>query len=436
MKKSLLLLAACALSLNAATAEEITENFSDLSGIPTSLSAETSAPVSSANETEYTFTSCFFNTKNSVFNFTNDGAAFTAKLPDSYNCSSIQLIGASNTTTGKACQIKLSADGTEIEAVTVDTDTKNFTFAIPEEYQGAGTTYSFERVGGSNRFSSIVYTVEKVEKETWAVPEFNIPEESYVLVGQEISVTNVPEGAELALSYKARANGDVVKVEGNSFAIPADAPVPCRVFVTAEFSGQGKVSSKAELIVNLTNTKRPSVASFEYIGYENYPIGSQAYPSGAAVIYYKIGIINIGGNSNTVTATVNLYDSAGTEIIRTMTTDNLNVAVSNAMAVADGIRPLEPTVLDKNFVIEGLSNGDYLVEMATAIGATETVVIEKGTKEITVSNSFTTGVEEVNAAHGQPAVYYNLQGARVADPRPGQLLIKVQGGKAVKTLIR
>lgn len=436
MKKSLLFLAACALYAHAATAEEITENFSDLSGIPTALSSETSAPVSSANGTEYTFTNCLLNTKNSVFNFTNDGAAFTAKLPD--NCSSIQLIGASNTTTGKVCQIKFSADGTEVETVTVDYETKNFTFVIPEEYQGAGTTYSFERIGGSNRFSSIVYTVEKAEKEPWDTPEFNIPEESYVLVGQEISVTNVPEGATLDLSYKIKASGESVAAEGSSFTIPeeASASIPCRIFVTAKFSGGNKAASQAELVVNLTNTKRPSVAGCEYVGYENYPVGSSRYPAGAVVVWYNIGIINLGQNTTKVTVTANIYDEDEVNIVKSATSGNLNVAPSKSLMTAEGIQPLEPTVLDKTLAIEGLSNGTYLVELTTVTGDAAPVVVLKEKSRIDVTNTFTTGIEEVEAIREQPAVYYNLQGARVADPRPGQLLIKVEGGKAVKTIIR
>lgn len=434
MKKSLLFLAACALSAYAATAEEITENFSDLSGIPTALSSETSAPVSSANGTEYTFTNCFFNTTNSVFNFTRDGATFTAKLP--YDCSAIQLAGASNTNAGPTVQIKLSANGNEVATAAIDKETKCCTFDIPEEYQHAGTTYSFERVGGAIRLSSIIFTT--IAKEPWDTPEFNIQNDSYVLIGQEISVTNVPEGATLDLSYKIKASGEYVAAEGSSFTIPeeASASIPCRIFVTAKFSGGNKTASEAELVVNLTNTKRPSVAGCEYVGYENYPVGSSQYPAGAVVVWYNIGIINLGQNTTKVTVTANIYDEDGVEILKSATSENLNVAPSKSLMTAEGIQPLEPTVLDKTLAIEGLSNGTYLVELTTVTGNAAPVVVLKEKSRIDVTNTFTTGIEEAEAIREQPAVYYNLQGARIDDPRPGQLLIKVEGGKAVKTIIR
>lgn len=46
-----------------------------------------------------------------------------------------------------------------------------------------------------------------------------------------------------------------------------------------------------------------------------------------------------------------------------------------------------------------------------------------------------TGVESVNTTNGA-AEYFNLQGVRVANPAEGQLLIKVQDGKAVKTIVK
>ena len=57
---------------------------------------------------------------------------------------------------------------------------------------------------------------------------------------------------------------------------------------------------------------------------------------------------------------------------------------------------------------------------------------------ITVSYEGTTsGVESIEAeAETAPAVYYNLQGVRVANPAAGQLLIKVQGKKATKVLVK
>lgn len=49
-----------------------------------------------------------------------------------------------------------------------------------------------------------------------------------------------------------------------------------------------------------------------------------------------------------------------------------------------------------------------------------------------------TGVEDIiaNGADDSEAVYYNLQGVRVANPAAGNLYIKVQGDKATKVLVK
>lgn len=436
MKKLLLSLAACAISLGAAAATvELTDglNNSNIKGIPTAESAETSATLTSGNGVEYTFTNCFYNTKNQLFIMKNAGAAFTAKLTD--KCTSIKLVGASNTTTTDETQIKLSVGDAEIETVAVDKTSRTFTFTIPAEYQAAGTTYTFERMGGTNRLTSIVYTLDKVEQEPWPTPEFNIPEDSYVLVGQEIGLTNVPDGATVSLSYKIKLNGTVVNVDGNSFTVPADAAVPGRIFVTARYSGSDKSTSTAELTLNLTNDRRPSVASFEYKGYECFRVDSKEYPGGAIIISYRIGIINLGKNTSKVTATVNLYDSEGTTIVKTITSDNLNVAEETTPAAqTDGIQPLEPTYLDKTITITPVDFGTYQFEISTTAATTTETAVKKG--EYPIDFSVMTGIEDVRADENVEAEYYNLQGLRVAEPRRGQILIRVRGSRAEKILFR
>lgn len=53
----------------------------------------------------------------------------------------------------------------------------------------------------------------------------------------------------------------------------------------------------------------------------------------------------------------------------------------------------------------------------------------------TITFDSSVGVESVNTTNGA-AEYFNLQGVRVANPAEGQLLIKVQDGKAVKTIVK
>lgn len=56
-------------------------------------------------------------------------------------------------------------------------------------------------------------------------------------------------------------------------------------------------------------------------------------------------------------------------------------------------------------------------------------------KNMTVKDTATSGVAEVEAAENAEVVYYNLQGVKVAEPENG-LYIKVQGNKATKVLVR
>ena len=48
-----------------------------------------------------------------------------------------------------------------------------------------------------------------------------------------------------------------------------------------------------------------------------------------------------------------------------------------------------------------------------------------------------TGVEDIVAGEADgEAVFYNMQGVRVANPAAGNLYIKVQGNKATKVLVK
>lgn len=54
----------------------------------------------------------------------------------------------------------------------------------------------------------------------------------------------------------------------------------------------------------------------------------------------------------------------------------------------------------------------------------------------TPKSDIETGVEAVDVAEDAPVVYYNMQGIRVKNPVAGQLLIRVQGKKATKVVVR
>lgn len=55
---------------------------------------------------------------------------------------------------------------------------------------------------------------------------------------------------------------------------------------------------------------------------------------------------------------------------------------------------------------------------------------------ITPAIAAQSGIENVVAEENAPVEYYNLQGVRVADPQPGTLVIRRQGSKVSKMIVR
>lgn len=429
MKKTLLLPAACALSLNAATAGEITDYFTsdNLPDMPTAASAEISSNIISVdNGVGYTFTNCYRNKTNNFLVFTTAGAEFTATTP--FDCQRIVFNGYSTQGVGKGAVIQWFAGNDEIGTVTVDDD-KNFTFDVPAEYRSAGTIYKFVSVSGNNRVQSITYSTEESQVETWATPEFSIPDGSYVLAGQEISVTNLEEGATVAYTLTIGKT----ETTGNDpvFTIPAFTGTLSWATLTAVVSGEGKESSSATLGLNLSNGKRPVISEFNYIGYESTP-------GGAATFYYDLGVINLYGNTAVVKVTFTAYDSEG-NLAATGVDDTINAKpANNATETYDNaIEPLIPTDMSRSVTLSGLAQGEYTVAVTHQVGNNAEVTVDmSGRDSFVISDAAVTGVETVGTDADMPACYYTAQGVRVDNPRPGQLLIIVKGGKAVKTVIR
>lgn len=423
MKKSLLFFAACALSLNAAFAGEITEDFAVA---PKTASTET-VSATSDNGVDYTFTNVARNNNNALL-MTLDGSSFTASLKES--CSKIVLNGADNTATGSGAKIKLAVGENQISTVTVDATAKNFVFEIPEAYQAAGTVYKFERVGGNNRIASVTYTTVDTKVEAWATPEFSIPDASYVLAGQKISVTNLEDGASVTYSYTVGKNE--TNAEGPEFTIPAFTGTLIAATLTATVSGEGKESSSATLNLNLSNGKRPVISDFYYVGCE-------ATPEGTATFYYNLGVINLYGNTAVTKVTISILDSEG-NVVATAVDDTINVkpADSAEAQAASEIEPLVPTEMSRTAVATGLAKGTYTIAISHQVGNNAAVDVDLTGRyiEFKVEDKIFTGVEEVEAADNQATEYYNLQGVRVANPQPGQILIMVKGGSVVKTVIR
>lgn len=89
-------------------------------------------------------------------------------------------------------------------------------------------------------------------------------------------------------------------------------------------------------------------------------------------------------------------------------------------------------------VINALSKGDHELGLHLSAYDRSGNLLASTTNEsfayVYLEDDFSNGVESVMEDEG-PAVYYNLQGVRIAAPAPGEIVIKVQGGKSTKGVL-
>lgn len=430
MKKTLLPLLA-AMCVVTAQAGEITDAFTpdNIPDIPTKKQTTETIYTSGAN-VQYTFVNCFYSTTNELLNFSTDGARMTATLD--MECAKIVLNGV----TGAVSQqnngnIRLSVGDKEIATVTNGTG-KTFEFEIPAEYQAAGTVYTFERVDGTNRLVSITYN----DGDACAVPEFSIPDGSYILAGQKVSITNLDGDGTVKYVWSVPAGTGMESGESDGtnpvFTTPDFTRNLFDMTLTATVSAPGKAPSSAAITMHCSNGKRPVITDARYVS-------AASSPDGTVYFYYDVDVINLYGNTSAVTVYFRIYDSDG-QLVATAEDNQINVKPSDAAATAAladeaEITPLQPTTLDcRTAVATGVPHGEYSFVISGKVGNNDEEELARPANHIVVTDQVITGVEDVAAADMEPAVYYTIDGRRVAEPRPGQLVIELRGTKARKVI--
>lgn len=430
MKKTLLPLLA-AMCVVTAQAGEITDAFTpdNIPDIPTKKQTTETIYTSGAN-VQYTFVNCFYSTTNELLNFSTDGARMTATLD--MECAKIVLNGA----TGAVSQqnngnIRLSVGDKEIATVTNGTG-KTFEFEIPAEYQAAGTVYTFERVDGTNRLVSITYN----DGDACAVPEFSIPDGSYILAGQKVSITNLDGDGTVKYAWSVPGGTGMESGESDGtdpvFTTPDFTRNLFDMTLTATMSAPGKAPSSAAITLHCSNGKRPVITDARYVS-------AASSPDGTVYFYYDVDVINLYGNTSAVTVYFRIYDSDG-QLVATAEDNQINVKPSDAAATAAladeaEITPLQPTTLDcRTAVATGVPHGEYSFVISGKVGNNDEEELARPANHIVVTDQVITGVEDVAAADMEPAVYYTIDGRRVAEPRPGQLVIELRGTKARKVI--
>jgi len=364
MKKTLLPLLA-AMCVVTAQAGEITDAFTpdNIPDIPTKKQTTETIYTSGAN-VQYTFVNCFYSTTNELLNFSTDGARMTATLD--MECAKIVLNGA----TGAVSQqnngnIRLSVGDKEIATVTNGTG-KTFEFEIPAEYQAAGTVYTFERVDGTNRLVSITYN----DGDACAVPEFSIPDGSYILAGQKVSITNLDGDGTVKYVWSVPAGTGMESGESDGtdpvFTTPDFTRNLFDMTLTATVSAPGKAPSSAAITLHCSNGKRPVITDARYVS-------AASSPDGTVYFYYDVDVINLYGNTSAVTVYFRIYDSDG-QLVATAEDNQINVKPSDAAATAAladeaEITPLQPTTLDcRTAVATGVPHGEYSFVISGKVG--------------------------------------------------------------------
>ena len=84
--------------------------------------------------------------------------------------------------------------------------------------------------------------------------------------------------------------------------------------------------------------------------------------------------------------------------------------------------------------VEHPAEGVTITEPGTLMYYAEKNGVKSTPKSLTVTNSNTTGIADIEAA-GEAVEYFNLQGVRVANPRNG-LYIRRQGSKVEKIIVK
>lgn len=163
-------------------------------------------------------------------------------------------------------------------------------------------------------------------------------------------------------------------------------------------------------------------------GYKNEATGNYytitvSYPKGTA-LYYRTTSYHMMVNGVDVLKPIVVDDK---EIIPVLGEFKLAPKAEAAAAAAS-----VAAESGKNTAVIGLaSKGDFELRLQDAAGN----VSEGKSYKI---NGNATGVEDiaVDGVEDGEAVYYNMQGVRVANPAAGSLYIRVQGSKAAKVLVK
>ena len=294
--------------------------------------------------------------------------------------------------------VQLSADGTNIgDAVLLDEKGKDFTFAIPEAYQAKGTVL---RLATANKYNAQI-TKMVFSGEGGSTPEPG-PDPEVVKVGSVAEIIALEEGVEfettctLQVGWVKYSNifvcdpaGDFIQIYGSNTLQQGDV-------IPAGLKGSYKLFNG--VTPEIENATIPAATAGTFV------------PRGGAATDVTTALVN-----NVIT------------IKNVVLTEDSPAGKENFTASSDGVE----LSFRNNYTLESVAAGTYDI--------TVVVTIYKGEPSLYVTKyelSSSTGIADINADDNAAVEYFNLQGVRIAQPEAGQIVIRRQGNKVSKVLVK
>lgn len=472
MKKLLLSLASVALFAGASFAEEVTLDFSNVQGLPTSESAEVKTVTSNGIDVSMKY--CKKGTYSNQTYLQVSGKSYTGAyvgftLPQ--NCSQFVITTGSNASA--SVKVQLSAGGTNIgDAVLLNEKGGNFTFSIPAANQSAGTEY---RLTVSNKYnaqiSKVVFTVDNSGKE---LAGLSFPQASYdVIQGTEFTAPELTKATDAPATYSStdEAVATVNAATGEVTILGLGTTVIKAVTEETDTYAAGSAEYTLNVIEDPKLTYTLSTAHpIDMLGETEtscvFEYDNGELPAGVTYVwgwksnsgkYYLNASAYVGGKAYAVDA------YAISPVLYLTGVESASVSFEHAAKFQNGVMAEECTFVVRE-VTETRAAGEWTtlpipvypeagdwifansgeidltafagknIQIGFRYNSTSTAADTWEIRNVHMTGSDVTGIADVEAAEGE-VMYFNLQGVRVANPESG-LYIRVQGGKATKVMIR
>ena len=476
MKKLLLSIATVALAGSFAMADNVTVNFSDETTAAQLPTAESATPsTAKINGVDFEFMNCkkgkyegAMYLQISAKKVTPMGyLAFT--LPD--NCTKFTITTGENASTNVTVNVTAGSNKIK-ENVVLDQKGADFAFEIPADYQDAGTKYTLQVTNKYNaQITKIVFETEQGGSSTLTPAGLSFPEGSYTaVIGQAFTAPELSKTTDAVAVYTS-SNPEVATVDAATGAVTLVAAGETTIKATTPETATyraGEASYKLTVLDLYTSIEDFYSAGDGNTGVIDFPL-TVAYQNGIntyatdgtdfTLIYgempsYEVGDVIPSGwiaqykQYYNVPEIIPVSEPAESQEIvefKPAVVESIDASLLNHIVILVGVDFAEDTPAEEKTNFTGTVNGTEYAFRTTFAGV-GSVAAGKYNVRVAVSDfkgaiqllpikyDEYSGVDEITVAEGE-ALYYNMQGVRVANPENG-MFIRVQNGKAQKVVIK